>query len=86
MKKFTCTAEALQGDARALMVRIPPKVARLAGLHAGQPIRVEVVSGGVLIRTNLQPSPRLAQMLEAFDPLLHGGEFMAVGLQGKEAL
>lgn len=86
MKKLTCTVEALQGDTDTLMVRIPHKVVRQAGLHVGQPISVEVISGGLLIRTTLRPSPRLAQMLEAFDPLLHGGEAMATGLRGKELL
>lgn len=85
MKKSNCTVEALQGDALALMVRIPPKVAKQAGFRAGQPIRVEVVSGGVLIRSTLQPSLRLAQMLEAFDPEKHGGEVMADRPVGMEA-
>lgn len=67
MKKSTCTVEALQVDARTLMVRIPLRVAKHAGLHAGQPIRVEAVSGGVMIRTTVKPSPTLAQKLEAFE-------------------
>ena len=86
MKKSTCTVETLHGEAGTFMVPIPPNVVRQAGLHAGQLIRVEAVSGGVMIRTTLKPSPTLAQMLEAFDPLLHGGEVMATGLRGKEVL
>lgn len=82
--KATCAVERSQGDSGELLVRIPSKVAKQSGLYPGQPIRVEAVQGGVIVRTRLQPSLTLAKMLAAFDPQLHGGEVMAATPVGNE--
>jgi antitoxin MazE len=82
--KATCVVERSQGDSGELLVRIPPKVAKQSGLCPDQPIRVQAVQGGVMIRTRLQPSLTLAKMLVAFDPKLHGGEVLATPLVGNE--
>ncbi len=67
-----------------LAVRITAPVARAARLTRGQPITVEVVEQGVLIRTAGKPRLTLAQKLKAFDPKIHGGEVMASGRVGAE--
>jgi len=82
--KATCVVERSQGDSGELLVRIPPKVAKQSGLCPDQPIKVEAVQGGVMIRTRLRPSLTLAKMLVAFDPQLHGGEVMATTPVGNE--
>jgi antitoxin MazE len=67
-----------------LAVRITAKVAKAARFTRGQPIKVEVVEGGVFLRTAGQPKLTLAQKLKAFDPTLHGGEAMSTGRVGEE--
>ena len=67
-----------------LAVRITAPVARAARLTRGQPITVEVVEQGVLIRTAGKPRLTLAQKLKSFDPKIHGGEVMASGRVGAE--
>lgn len=84
-KEATCIVEAIQGDPGGLMLRIPPKLAKQAGLRPSQPIWVEATPEGVMIRTSLPPSLTLAEMLDAFDPQLHGGEAMATRAIGNEA-
>lgn len=67
-----------------LAVRITAPVARAARLSRGQPVTVEVVEQGVLIRSAGKPRLTLAQKLKAFDPKIHGGEIMASGRVGAE--
>jgi antitoxin MazE len=61
----------------SLAVRIPAAIGRAARLTKGQPVVIEVVDGGVLLRPEGAPRPNLAQMLRDFDPTLHRGEAMA---------
>lgn len=84
-KEATCTVEAIQEDPGALMLRIPPKFAKQAGLRPSQPVWVEATPEGVMIRTTFPPSLTLAKMLDAFDPHLHGGEVMGTRPIGNEA-
>ena len=67
-----------------LAVRITAAVAKAARITRGQPIQVEVVEGGVLLRTIGKPRLSLAQKLAQFDPAVHGGEVMATGRIGAE--
>jgi len=67
-----------------LAVRITAPVAKAAGLTCGVPIKVEVVDGGLFLRVVSEPKLTLAQMLEAFDPAIHGGEVMVTGRAGAE--
>ena len=64
--------------------RITAKVAKAARFTRGQPIKVEVVEGGVFLRIAGKPKLTLAQKLKAFDPSQHGGEVMATGRVGAE--
>jgi antitoxin MazE len=70
----------------SLAVRIPASVARSARFKVGQPVEVSCQDSGVLVRAIGVPKLTLAQKLAAFDPALHGGEAMATGLVGHEAL
>lgn len=65
-------------------VRITAPVAKAARFTRGLPIKVEVVDGGVFLRTVGKPKLTLAQKLKAFDPAIHGGEVMANGRIGAE--
>lgn len=67
-----------------LAVRFTSKVAKGARISRGQPIKVEVVEGGIFLRTTGKPKLTLAQKLKAFDPVLHGGEAMLTTSVGKE--
>lgn len=68
-----------------LGVRITASVAQAAKLVRGQPVTVEVVDGGVLVRPAAdKPKRTLAQKLAAFDPAVHGGEVMADARVGAE--
>lgn len=67
-----------------LGVRITAPIARAARLARGTPITIEVVEGGLLLRSAGMPRLTLAQKLKAFDPVLHGGEAMATGRIGTE--
>jgi antitoxin MazE len=70
-----------------LAVRIPTAVARAARLVSGQPVRVEVVNGAVVVTPQGRPTRTLAQKLRAFDPSAHGGEIMAMRSRvGQEAI
>ena len=67
-----------------LAVRLTSKVAAAAHISLGQPLKVEVVEGGVFLRTIGKPKLSLAQKLSKFDPAIHGGEVMASGRIGAE--
>jgi len=76
--------QTVQEWGNGLAVRITAKVAKAARLSRGQPIKVEVVDGGVFLRVTGKPKLTLAQKLKAFDPAMHGGEAMAAGRIGAE--
>ena len=76
--------QTVQEWGNGLAVRLPSKVAKAARISRGQPIKVEVVKGGIFLRTAGKPKLTLAQKLKAFDPEVHGGEAMATGRVGAE--
>lgn len=76
--------QTVQEWGNGLAVRITAKVAKAARFSRGQPIKVEVVDGGVFLRAAGKPKLTLAQKLKAFDPVMHGGEVMASGRIGAE--
>jgi antitoxin component of MazEF toxin-antitoxin module len=79
-----CANQTIQEWGNGLAVRITSKVAKAACLARGQPVKVEVVEGGVFIRVIGKSKLTLEQKLQAFDPLLHGGEVMTSGRVGAE--
>lgn len=76
--------QTVQEWGNGLAVRITAPVAKAARLTRGVLIKVEVVDGGVFLRTVGKPKLTLAQKLKAFDPAIHGGEVMATGRVGAE--
>lgn len=76
--------QTVQEWGNGLAVRITAPVAKAARFSRGLPIKVEVVEGGVMLRTVGKPKLTLAQKLKAFDPAVHGGEVMAAGRVGSE--
>ena len=76
--------QTVQEWGNGLAVRITAPVAKAARFSRGLPIKVEVVEGGVFLRTLGKPKLTLAQKLKAFDPDIHGGEVMATGRIGAE--
>ena len=67
-----------------LAVRLTAKIAKAAHLAVGQPVKVEVVKGGVLLRPAGKPRLTLEQKIKLFDPAKHGGEVMADAPVGRE--
>jgi antitoxin MazE len=84
MTTIICAEQTIQEWGNGLAVRITAPVAKAAHFALGQPIRVEVVEEGILLRVIGEPKLTLAQKLKAFDPAVHGGEAMASGLVGTE--
>ena len=84
MTAIVSVDQTIQEWGNGLAVRITAKVAKAARFTRGQPIKVEVVEGGVFLRTAGKPKLTLAQKLKAFDPAAHGGEVMATGRLGPE--
>jgi antitoxin MazE len=76
--------QTIQEWGNGLAVRITAPVAKAARFTVGLPVTVEVVKKGILLRIAGLPKLTLAQKLKAFDPAIHGGEFMASGLVGAE--
>lgn len=68
----------------SLGLRLPSAVAREAGLHADQRVRLTVEDGNLVIRPVEEGWPSLAQRLARFDPERHGGEIMMAGRIGAE--
>lgn len=68
----------------SLGVRLPAAVARAAGLHADQRVRITVEDGRVVIVPQGVKPLTLADRLALFDPALHGGEAMAAKPVGRE--
>lgn len=84
MQTSTTADQTIQEWGNGLGVRITAPIAKAARFSRGLPVRVEVVEGGVFIRTAGRPKLTLAQKLKAFDPAVHGGEVMATGRVGAE--
>lgn len=85
----TTTASAeqvVQQWGNGLAVRLTAKIAKAAHLGLGQPVKVEVVDGGVLLRPAGKPRLTLEQKLKLFDPKKHGGEVMADAPVGREII
>ncbi|MEB3335992.1 MAG: AbrB/MazE/SpoVT family DNA-binding domain-containing protein [Leptolyngbyaceae bacterium] len=59
----------------SLGVRLPAAIARAANLHVDQRVRISVFEGQVIITPVNEPLT-LEQLLEKFNPELHGGEVM----------
>ena len=76
--------QTIQEWGNGLAVRITAPVAKAAHFVRGLPVSVEVVEGGVLIRSVGRPRLSLAQKLKAFVPTIHGGEALASGRVGAE--
>lgn len=68
----------------SLGLRLPSGVAREAGLHADQRVRITVEHGNLVIRPVAEPMPSLAERLARFDPERHGGEVMPTEPLGTE--
>ncbi len=79
MKAKFSVDQTVQKLGNGLAVRITASVAKAAGLTRCMPIKVEVVDGGVFLRVVSETKLTLAQMLEAFDPAILGGEVMLTG-------
>jgi antitoxin MazE len=84
MSAAVSVEQTVQAWGNGLAVRITAPVAKAARFTRGLPIHVEVVEGGIFLRTAGKPKLSLAQKLKAFDPAQHGGEVMATGLVGAE--
>ena len=68
----------------SLGLRLPSAVAREAGLHADQRVRITVEDDRIVIRPLDEDRPSLAERLAHFDPARHGGEIMMAGRLGAE--
>ena len=84
MTAIVSVEQTVQEWGNGLAVRITAPIAKAARFTRGLPIKVEVVEGGVFLRTVGKPKLTLAQKLKAFDPSIHGGEVMASGRVGAE--
>lgn len=84
MRNQIIAAQTVQEWGNGLAVRITAPVARAARISRGTPIQLEVVEGGVFLRTAGKPRLTLAQKLKAFDPAVHSGEAMASARVGAE--
>jgi antitoxin MazE len=82
---FVSAEQTVQAWGNGLAVRITSPVAKVANFRLGQPVVVEVVEEGVLLRRVGEPRLSLSQMLKKFDPAVHGGEAMAFEPVGVEA-
>ena len=62
----------------SLGLRLPAAIARAAKLSKDQRVKLSVVKGQVIISPVLNESPSLEEMLDSFDPAIHGGEVMNI--------
>lgn len=70
----------------SLGMRIPSAIARAARLQANQSVKLSVEDGRLIITPQAPKPPTLAERLEQYDSVLHGGEVMAAPLIGAEKL
>ncbi|MFT3756207.1 MAG: AbrB/MazE/SpoVT family DNA-binding domain-containing protein [Pseudoxanthomonas sp.] len=68
----------------SLGVRLPAAIARSAGLHADQRVRVVAENNRVIIEPVADAPLTLEQRLARYDAQIHGGEAMATGRIGAE--
>lgn len=76
--------QVVQQWGNGLAVRLTAKIAKAAHLAVGQPVTVEVVKGGVLLRPAGNPRLTLEQKIKLFDRSKHGGEVVADAPVGRE--
>lgn len=76
----------IQKWGNSLAVRIPSSIARRAGFHVGQPVRVSMQNSSVLVSATGKPFLTLAQRLALFVPQHHGGEAMVTEGTGREVI
>lgn len=69
-----------------LGVRIPSALARAVRLRANQTVHITAMNGVLTITPQDDAPLSLAQRLAAYDPAVHGGEWMASTAVGAEAL
>lgn len=78
------TEQVVQQWGNGLAVRLTAKIAKAAHLAVGQPVKVEVVKDGVLVRPAGKPRLSLEQKIKLFDAAKHGGEVMVDAPVGRE--
>ena len=76
----------IQKWGNSLALRIPSAVARQAGFHAGQPVRLSMQDSSVVVSPAGKSFLTLAQRLALFDPQHHGGEAMVTERTGREVM
>jgi len=76
----------IQKWGNSLALRIPSSVAKRAGFHAGQPVRLSMRDSSVLVSPAGKAFLSLAQRLALFDPHHHGGEAMVTKNVGREVM
>lgn len=76
----------IQKWGNSLALRIPSSIAKRAGFHAGQPVRLSMRDSSVLVSPAGKPFLTLGQRLAIFDPQSHGGEAMAAKQTGREVM
>lgn len=84
MNAIVAVDQIVQEWGNGLGVRITAPIAKAAHFARGLPIKVEVVEGGIFLRSVGVPKLTLEQKLKAFDPATHSGEVMATGRVGAE--
>lgn len=78
------TSVAIDPETGAYVLKLPANVCEAAGVSVGQPLIVELVATGLLLRSARVQS--LEQKLAAFDPANHGGEVVPDQRVGQERL
>lgn len=68
----------------SLAIRVPAALAREARLTLGQPVRLALKEGAIVVQAVGEPELTLAQRLARFDANVHGGEMMADAPRGAE--
>lgn len=68
----------------SLAIRVPAALAREARLTLGQPVRLALEAGAIVIQAVGEPELTLAQRLARFDAAVHGGEMLADSPRGVE--
>lgn len=68
----------------SLAIRVPAALAREARLTLGQPVRLALKEGVIVVQAVGEPELTLAQRLARFDANVHGGEMMADAPRGAE--
>lgn len=68
----------------SLAIRVPAALAREARLTLGQPVRLALEAGAIVIQAVGEPELTLAQRLARFDAAVHGGEMLVDAPRGIE--